>query len=295
MKRYTLLFLVLVAASTMALLAQSSRQSFPRDDGYVSTYQPRERLSPDDVPLKDDPTGRIEWRREQMGGDLTPEFMEAVMVAADQQRAQYGPDGRGAIKVTGGEWTNIGPHRSNWIENGLRVNESDTGRIRTFLVHPTNPDIVYVLTSSGGLWKTTNFSAPRPGWRATTDSILSTSGGNAAFGRTPDTIYLGTGDPFDPGVGGYTRKSTDGGDTWSNAIKLGASTTVPEVKVDTSGPTDIVLVGTNAGLFRSTDAGATYGATPVLTGLVWSIVRTSAGWLASRIVGANGSILLSTD
>ena len=87
-------------------------------------------------------------------------------------------------------------------------------------------------------------------------------GGSAALGRNPNTIYLGTGDPFDPGVGGYARRSTDGGETWSDAIKLGAATIIPDVKVDTSAAADIVLAGTNAGLFRSTDGGATYAAAP---------------------------------
>ena len=287
---------LLVAVASYAVLAQAP--AGPRDDAYVSTYQPKVQLSADNEPIKDDPEGRREWQREQMGGDLTPEFMAALAAAADQQQARYGPDGRGAIAVAGGgAWTNIGPYRSNWIQNGLRVNESDTGRIRTFLIHPTNPDIVYVLTSSGGLWKTTNFSAPRPAWRATTDSILSTSGGNAAFGRDPDTIYLGTGDPFDPGVGGYVRRSLNGGGTWSAATKMGASTVVPDVKADTTGATDVVLAGTNAGLFRSADGGATYGATAVLSGVVWSLARTSAGWLAARTTGspAAGSIMVSTD
>ena len=282
--------------STLAISAQEPSQTIPRDDAYVSSHRPPATLSADNVPIKDDALGRIDWMREVMGGDLTPEFMEAVMTAADAQRAQYGPDGRGAIQVaSGGAWTNIGPYRSNWIQNGLQVQESDTGRVRTFLVHPTNPDVVYVLTSSGGLWKTTNFSQPRPAWRAVTDSILSTSGGSAALGRDPDTIYLGTGDPFDPGVGGYTRRSTDGGQTWSNAIKLGASTVVPDVKVDSSGATDVVLVATNAGLFRSTDGGVTYGAAPVLTGLVWSLARTSAGWVAARTIGNVGSMFYSTN
>jgi hypothetical protein len=296
MKRKASVLALVVAASAFAGLAQMPAGG-PRDDAYVSRHKPQVTLSADNEPIKDDPVGRLEWRRETMGGDLTPEFMAAMMAAGDAQRASYGPAGRGAIGVaTGATWTNIGPFRSNWIQNGLQVAESDTGRVRTFLIHPTNPDVVYVLTSSGGLWKTTNFGAPRPAWRAMTDTILSTSGGSAALGRNPETIYLGTGDPFDPGVGGYARRSIDGGETWSNAIKLGASTVVPEVKVDATGDSpDIVLAGTNAGLFRSTDGGVTYGATPVLSGLIWSLTRTSAGWLAARTVGATGSILRSTD
>ena len=191
------------------MIGQAQQQS-PRDDGYVSTYRPKSFATSVDAKIKDDPDGRREATKEQFGGEFTPEFMESLMTAANQQVAEYGPAGRGGIKVpAGGAWTNVGPYRSNWIQNGLRVNESDTGRVRNFLVHPTNADIVYVLKSSGGLWKTTNFSHPRPNWRPMSDNILSTSGGSVAFGKNPETLYLGTGDPFDPGVGGYIYKSTE--------------------------------------------------------------------------------------
>jgi photosystem II stability/assembly factor-like uncharacterized protein len=297
-RRLSAIALVLAASAYAAVAPQAQNGAAPREDGYVNSYRPKVRLSDPNEQIKDDPVGRLEARREQMGGDLSPEFIAALMAAGDAERAKYGPDGRGAIAVAGGpSWTNIGPYRSNWIQNGLQVQESDTGRIRTFLVHPTNPDVLYVLTSSGGLWKTTNFSAPRPGWRAMTDTILSTSGGSAAFGRDPDTIYLGTGDPFDPGVGGFVYRSGNGGDTWANAVKLGASTIIPDLKVDTSAAADIVLAGTNAGLFRSTDGGVNYSL--VLTGRIWSLARTSAGWLAVRTTELqpynNGSIMLSTN
>jgi photosystem II stability/assembly factor-like uncharacterized protein len=70
---------------------------------------------------------------------------------------------------------------------------------------------------------------------------------------------------------------------------------VPDVKADTTGATDVVLMGTNAGLFCSTDGGQTYAAVPTLTGVVWSLARTSAGWIAARTVGLNGSLLVSLD
>ena len=140
-----------VAALSIGVIAQAQQQA-PRDDGYRSTHVPKTLAASPDQSIKDDPVGRREATKEQYGGEFTPEFMAAVMEAANQQAAQYGPAGRGAIKAAaGGEWTNVGPDRSAWLQNGTRVNESDTGRVRKFLVHPTNPDIVYVLKSSGGL------------------------------------------------------------------------------------------------------------------------------------------------
>ncbi len=279
--------LSLVAASSLVLMAQAQEPQLPRDDAYVSTHKPKGPAPTMDARVKDDPAGRREARKEQFGGDFTPEFMESVMTAANQQAAQYGPAGRGAIKTAaGGVWTNVGPYRSNWIQNGVRVNESDTGRVRNFLVHPTNADIVYVLKSSGGLWKTTNFSHPRPNWRPMSDTVVSTSGGSVAFGKNAETLYLGSGDPFDPGVGGFIYKSTNGGETWSAGIKLGAATVITDVKVDTSGIEDVVLVGTNAGLFRSLNAGATYG-TVINGGVHWSLQRTSAGWIDAIGNGPN--------
>ena len=284
--------MVITITATAIALAQSPA---PRDDGYISTYRPLPSGGGSDVRTRDDSRGRVEAMREQMGGDLTPEFMQSLMSAADAQRAQYGPDGRGAVKsVSGGVWTNIGPDRSNWLQNGVRVNESDTGRVRTFLVNPANDDVVYILTSGGGLWKTTNFSAPSPAWRAVTDGILSTSGGGAALGKNPETIYLGTGDPFDRGVGGFAYTSNDGGNTWSSGVKLGPSTAVTDVKIDTTGASDVALIATNGGLFRSTNGGGTYAG--VLNGLIWSLQRSSAGWLAVRTLnGVDDAIVVSTN
>ena len=53
-------------------------------------------------------------------------------------------------------------------------------------------------------------------------------------------------------------KSVDGGQTWTNFVELGTAQSVRDIKVDTSGPNDIVLVTTDIGLFRSTDGGITY-------------------------------------
>ena len=285
--------LALITAASAVIAAQEPQLALPtrassvrQDDGYRSGYVPKSLPTSVDDQIKDDPAGRREALKEQFGGEFSPEFMQAVTEAANQQVAQYGPAGRGGIKVpAGGNWTNVGPYRSNWIQNGVRLTESDTGRVRTFLVHPTNADIVYVLKSSGGLWKTTNFSHSRPNWRPMTDNLLSTSSGSAALGKDPNTIYFGSGDPFDPGVGGAIYRSKDGGHEWGagQPLRLAngvGATVILDIKVDTSGAQDVVFVATNAGLFRSVNGGDTYSPA-VSGGLHWSIQRTSAGWLVA--------------
>lgn len=156
----------------------------------------------------------------------------------------------------------------------------DSGRLRTILPSPNNPNLVYVLSSGGGLWKTENFLSALPDWEPLTDKIGTTSGGSAALGRGRGTIYLGTGDPFDA-PGGFMVTSRDGGESWEDPVYLNAFR-VLEVKVDTSQRRDVVLAGTDNGLFRSTDGGETYSLVPALgNAQVWSLVQTSKGWLAS--------------
>src|SRR5262249_1728065 len=147
-------------------------------------------------------------------------------------------------------------------------------------------DTVYVLTSGGGLWKTLTFSHTNPKWEAKTDALQSTSGGSVAFGATPNVLYLGLGDPYPvnglPNLGGVIAKSLDGGDSWQAFVNLPRPSHVTDIKVDTSGPAEMVLVATDAGIFRSIDAGASFALVAVVPGQqIWSLAKTSAGWLAT--------------
>eukprot|EP01041_Mallomonas_annulata_P005992 gene5992-12074_t len=207
-----------------------------------------------------------------------------------------------AIAV-GGSWTSIGPTYTPYPE-------LDSGRVRTILPHPTISATLYVLTSGGGLWKTTNFLDTIPAWTPLTDFLTTTSGGAAALGSNPNTIYFGMGDPYDRvGVGGLFTKSTDGGSTWSTPIDLSSFdsytnrvTTVHFIAVDTSTGSDIIFVTTNMGIFRSTDGGETFTNPYSLAGKskyanIGSLVKTGSGgslwWIGYDY--PNKALIVSTN
>src|SRR5215510_653751 len=310
------LFVSLIGLALFAALdvvrfgvAQSPEQ-VPIVDGDVSGT-PTQFVDGDTVGESDsdEVRARMEANR-ALTGDLTESIKLNAIRELQRQQQLYPQLLAGAQPPQGvPSWRSLGPTQAKYETNGVTLSVSDTGRIRTILPHPTDPDTLYVLTSGGGLWKTTTFTHTDPRWKAKTDGLISTTGGSVAFGRNPDTLYLGIGDPFDVRglIAGVMVKSIDGGDTWSPFVDLAGANSVRDVKVDSSGPNDIVLVSTNAGLFRSADNGAFYTRIDAGVGQafrnreVWSLARTSAGWLASAedfsgiIASGLGRIFFSTD
>src|SRR5947199_4462261 len=124
-----------------------------------------------------------------------------------------------AARVPGNAWVNLGPSSANFEKNGVTYNKVDSGRPRTILVHPTNPDVLYLATSGGGVWKTFDATSAidatnGPHWMPITETLGSLSIGAMAMSPgNPDSLLLGLGDPFDVQVPGFFH-SDDGGATW---------------------------------------------------------------------------------
>ncbi|MBK9155808.1 MAG: VCBS repeat-containing protein [Chloracidobacterium sp.] len=103
-------------------------------------------------------------------------------------------------------WTPIGPAP---IPNGHVASGPPapvSGRTISIAIHPTNPDIVYVGTAQGGLYRTLNGGM---NWEPIMDTAQSLAIGAVAISPTqPETVYVGTGEgnfAFDTffGVGLY--------------------------------------------------------------------------------------------
>lgn len=89
-------------------------------------------------------------------------------------------------------WTAIGPAP---IPNGQVAAGASTpasGRTISVAIHPTNPDIVYVGTAQGGLYRSTNGGAS---WTPLMDGALRLAIGALTIDpANPETLYVGTGE-----------------------------------------------------------------------------------------------------
>ncbi len=132
-----------------------------------------------------------------------------------------------------------------------------------------DPDIVYVGTASGGIWKTVNGGQT---WRPIFERQGTISVGDLALEpKNPDVVWVGTGESnvrnsvsFGDGV----YKSTDGGKTWRH-MGLRDSRHISRIVINPRNP-DVVYVGVlghafganeERGVFMTTDGGRTWAKT----------------------------------
>ena len=148
------------------------------------------------------------------------------------------------------EWRSVGP-----------VNMS--GRVADVEGIPGNPDVVYVGSASGGVWKTTNGGLT---FEPIFDDQPIASIGDLALAPTnPDVVYVGSGEANarnSVSFGNGVYKTTDGGKTWTH-LGLDDTRHISRVLVSSLDP-DVVFVGAmghfsgpndERGVFRSTDGG----------------------------------------
>jgi photosystem II stability/assembly factor-like uncharacterized protein len=144
-----------------------------------------------------------------------------------------------------------------------------SGRISDLAVHPDNPFVYYVATSSGGVWKTEN--------NGTTYSPIFDSQGSYSIGcitmdpHNPNVIWVGTGENNNQrsvAYGDGIYKSADGGKTWKH-MGLKESEHIGRIIVDPRDPNIIYVAaigplwskGGDRGLYKSTDGGESWNAT----------------------------------
>lgn len=141
-----------------------------------------------------------------------------------------------------------------------------SGRIAAVDIVISNPEIMYVGTAMGGVWKSVTGGVS---WMPIFDGQNTSSiGAVAIYQANPDLVWVGTGEGNvrnSVGVGRGIFKSLDGGRTWKN-MGLEKTERIHRVITHPSNP-DIVYVaalgpawgdGTERGVFKTTDGGKTW-------------------------------------
>jgi hypothetical protein len=177
-----------------------------------------------------------------------------------------------------GAWTSIGPFDDGTTNSG---DIEGLGRIDRIAFHPSNANIIFIGSPTGGVWKTTDGGTS---WTPITNSLPALGVAGIAVSPTNgNVIYVLSGDGdshtpgylvFDYGSSGScigVFKSSDGGSTWTQTGNLytGASDFVGHRLTVSPTNGNYLFAATNQGLWRTTNGGNTW--TQVRTGDYWDV------------------------
>ena len=141
-----------------------------------------------------------------------------------------------------------------------------SGRVTAIDVVHQSPDIMYVGTASGGLWKSTSGGIK---WDPIFDKELTASIGAVAIQQSnPSVIWVGTGEgnPRNSLNGGFgVYKSLDGGKNWKS-MGLEKTRHIHRIKIDPMNPNTVYVgaIGSpwgehaERGVYKTTDGGETW-------------------------------------
>lgn len=189
-----------------------------------------------------------------------------------EHKKKLGPPPPGHPKIVGEpvpNWTwGMDAGRSgyplNWVFAGPSAipseywsgNTKASGRVVSLAPHPTDPNVCYAASASGGLWKTTNGGTS---WSPLTDQLsILNSGFVVVDPVNHDIVYYGTGEYWTSSNGDGLFRSLDGGATWE---KIGTTAQVGSqitgIAVSPVNPS-IINLTSNGGACVSFDAGASW-------------------------------------
>ena len=141
-----------------------------------------------------------------------------------------------------------------------------SGRVTAIDAVHSNPDIMYVGTASGGLWKSTSGGIK---WTPIFDKELTSSIGSVAIQQSnPSVIWVGTGEgnPRNSLNGGFgIYKSLDAGRSWTS-MGLEKTRHIHRVVIDTTNPNIVYVAAIGSpwgehserGVYKTTNGGETW-------------------------------------
>lgn len=169
------------------------------------------------------------------------------------------------------------------------------GRIRSIIIHPEDPNKMWVGGVSGGIWRTMNGGAL---WSPVNIFLPSLAVSCMAMDPlNPDIMYAGTGEGFGGSSGTLqgagVLKSTDSGATWSLLSGTAYWSNVNRIAIHPDDPS-FIFAATDGGIYKSYNGGNYWQKT--YDGRVLDVKYAKYGLITRLVAGCDdGKILYSTD
>ena len=153
---------------------------------------------------------------------------------------------KGNLKSAHGDWNFLGPSS---------LTPANFGRCVRMTFHPTNPNIIFVLTSSAGLWQSSDNGST---WSNLTEDLPYLFGIDFQVSHSdPDDIFILTSNVKNGLYGlGSTQGiyyTTDGGQTWEVSNPFAGSPSGARMVMHPTS-SNIMYAGMSDGIYRTTDA-----------------------------------------
>ena len=203
---------------------------------------------------------RWEWHmapRVYPSGDITLPSTTQQKFQEYLNSANYRASNSSRVNFSG-NWIPLGP-------TGTHFNSyfGGAGRVNFLRIDPTNSNIMWTGSPTGGLWKTIDGGL---NWTTNTDQLPIIGCSDVAINPINTQImYLATGDGNGAGsqltlasIG--VLKSTDGGATWGNNTmnwQVSWNWNIYELIINPANP-NVVLAATSNGIYRTGNAGASW-------------------------------------
>ncbi len=172
--------------------------------------------------------------------------------AADQMalmRAAQGQQPPPQADIASSQWEWLGPGNIG-------------GRIRSIVIHPTDPQRMWVGGVAGGIWYSSNGGTT---WQPVNDFMANLAVSTMVIDPSnPSSMYAGTGEGFynaDGIRGAGVFKSSDGGVTWTQLAETATTNWLYVNRLAISPDGSTILAATRSGVWRSVNGGTTWTVT----------------------------------